>query len=177
MLQAALIPFALVLVVAAALDVRTQKIPNVLVLAALPLALYAAFAQGGPGALPGALLGGVALLFSGFALFALGAFGGGDAKLMAVAAVGIGLPDLLPFVLATAALGGLLAIGQVLWQRAGIEAYVMTMDLAKSGISGGRKGHRARLGDEGRITAPYGVAIAGGALLTLFTSYPEWLLG
>lgn len=53
---------------------------------------------------------GVAMLFAGFALFAAGVFGGGDAKLFAASSVWFGWPGLYRYILLVALLGGLLAL-------------------------------------------------------------------
>jgi len=53
---------------------------------------------------------GVAVLVAGFALFALGVFGGGDAKLLAAAALWFGPAPLLKFLVYVALVGGLLGI-------------------------------------------------------------------
>jgi prepilin peptidase CpaA len=165
------------LVWGAVADVRTARIPNRLVLAGLVLAPAAALAHGGLAGL-GAALAAAGIAFGvGFAGFALGAIGGGDAKFLVVGAAMVGLPQLLPYLLAAGALGGLLGVGTILWHRRGIEATVMTADLAKSVATLGRKGYRGRLGDEGRIAVPYGVAIAGGALIVQFTPFTQWVLG
>jgi prepilin peptidase CpaA len=166
---------AVLLVWGAVSDVRTARIPNRLVLAGLVLAPLAALAHGGAAAL-WAALGAAAIAFGiGFGGFALGAIGGGDAKFLMVGAALVGLPQVVPFLLASAVLGGVLAVGMVVWRRHGIEATVMTLDLAKNAATLGRKGHRGRLGDEGRLAVPYGVAIAAGALLVQFTPFAEWL--
>jgi prepilin peptidase CpaA len=175
--QALSLLVAALLVLGALSDVRTAKIPNRLVLAGLVLAPLAALFAGGLPALGFALIAaGVAFLI-GFTGFALGAIGGGDAKFLMVGAALVGLPSLLPYLLAAAVFGGILAMGTVLWQRQVIEATVMTRDLAKSMVTLGRRGHRGRLGEEGRLAVPYGVAIAAGALVVHFTSFAEWLLG
>lgn len=176
MAHALLIPLTLALLVGAILDVRENRIPNRLIALALPLALLAAAAQFGMAALPGALGAGLIAFSLGFVAFAVGAIGGGDAKFLVVGAVAVGMEQLVPFLLAFGVLGGALAVYTIARNRLGIEATVMTLDLVKNFGTLGRSGHRARLTDEGRITIPYGVAIAGGALLTLFTNYPEWLL-
>lgn len=168
------LPISFVLVLGAATDVTEQRVPNRLVLAGLPLALLAA-AGGGLGALPGALLAGALVFVAGFMAFAVGAIGGGDAKFLALGALAVGWTGLFPYLLAFGALGGLLALARIVRQRKGIEATIMTLDLAKHIGTLGRSGHRARLGDEARITVPYAVAITGAALLTLFTPYAEWL--
>jgi prepilin peptidase CpaA len=168
---------ATLLVWGAVMDVRTARIPNRLVVAGLVLAPAAALAMGGLAGL-GAALAAAAIAFAiGFTGFALGAIGGGDAKFLMVGAALVGLNQLAPFLLAAGALGGLLAVGAIAWQRRGIEATVMTADLVKSMATGGRKGYRGRVGDEGRIAVPYGVAIAAGALIVQFTPFTEWLAG
>lgn len=168
------VPVSVVFVLGAATDVTDRRVPNQLVLAGLPLALLAA-GSGGVGALPGALLAGLVVLVAGFMGFAIGAIGGGDAKFLALGALAVGWSGLLPYVLAFGAIGGGLAIVQIVRHKRGIEATVMTLDLARHVGTLGRSGHRARLGDTDRITVPYAVAIAGAALLTLFTGYPTWL--
>jgi prepilin peptidase CpaA len=168
---------AALLVWGAVADVRTARIPNRLVLAGLVLAPAAALAGGGVAGL-GAALAAAGIAFAiGFAGFAIGAIGGGDAKFLVVGAALVGLPELVPFLLAAGALGGLLAVGTIVWQRRGIEATVMTADLAKNMATLGRKGYRGRLGEEGRLAVPYGVAIAGGALIVQFTPFAEWVFG
>ena len=157
-------------------DWASARIPNRLILIGMPVALVTAAATGGLAAVPAALAAAVIALVIGFAGFALGAIGGGDAKFLMVAAIAVGLSDLVALLLASGALGGVLALGIVLANRRGIEATVMTLDLAKSAATLGHKGHRGRLGDEGRVTVPYGVAIAGGALICLFTPFADWIL-
>jgi prepilin peptidase CpaA len=158
-------------------DVRAARIPNRLTLTGLVLGALAALATGGPIGLGLALAALVVAFLIGIAGFALGAIGGGDAKFLMVGAALVGWQQLLPYLLATAALGAVLAVGVVVWQRRGIEATVMTRDLAKSVFTLGRKGYRGRVGDEGRLAVPYGVAIAAGALIVRFTPFSEWLLG
>jgi prepilin peptidase CpaA len=168
---------AALLIWGAVTDVRTARIPNKLVLAGLLLAPAVGLAQGGLAGLGAALAAAGIALAIGFAGFALGAIGGGDAKFLMVGAALVGLPQMVPYLLAAGALGGLLAIGTIAWQRRGLEATVMTLDLAKSAATLGRKGYRGRVGDEGRMAVPYGVAIAAGALIVQFTPFAGWLSG
>jgi prepilin peptidase CpaA len=166
---------AVLLVWGAVSDARTACIPNRLVLAGLLLAPAAALAHGGLAGL-GAALAAAGIAFGiGFAGFAVGAIGGGDAKFLMVGAALVGLHQLVPYLLAATAIGGVLAVGSIAWQRRGIEATVMTADLARNMATLGRKGYRGRLGDEGRMTVPYGVAIAAGALIVQFTPFAEWI--
>ena len=91
---------------AAAMDIFTMTIPNrisiVLVLAFFPLALLAGLSFSDIAAHVGA---GVLMLLVGFALFAFGVFGGGDAKLMAAVGLWVGF-DCLPLYLLSVALAG-----------------------------------------------------------------------
>jgi prepilin peptidase CpaA len=168
---------AALLVLGAVTDVRVARIPNRLIVAGLVLAPLAALAGGGPMGLGLALAALVVAFLIGIAGFAIGAIGGGDAKFLMVGAALVGWQQLVPYLLATAALGAVLAVGVIVWQRRGIEAMIMTRDLGKSMVTFGRKGYRGRLGDEGRLAVPYGVAIAAGALIVRFTPFTEWLLG
>ncbi|HWF77752.1 MAG TPA: prepilin peptidase [Caulobacteraceae bacterium] len=145
--------FATLVIGAAVRDLATFTIPNW-----ISLALAAGFA-------PAALLAGVPLpeigvsfavgvgmLVVGAGMFAVGWIGGGDAKLMAAAAIWVGLRGLPPFAIYTALAGGALALGLVALRSAWLRP------LAAAGPS-----WTQRLATPGE-SAPYGVAIAAGAL-------------
>lgn len=143
-----------VLVIIAGLhDLTTMKIPNwisgLLILAYFPTAL----ALGLPLTEMATALGvGFAALLVGMGMFALRWVGGGDAKLMAAAALWFGLSGVAPFVLYTALIGGGFCL-VLLAARARLQVLVANAP-----------GWMARLMQpEGDI--PYGVAIAMGALL------------
>jgi prepilin peptidase CpaA len=141
------------------------------------LAPAAALAQGGLTGLGLALLAGLVAFVIGFGGFALGAVGGGDAKFLVVGAALVGWPNLLPYLLAAATVGGVLALGYIVHRRAGVEATVRTVDLGKRMLTFGRRGHRNRLatGEVDPMAVPYGVAIAAGALVVQFTPFTQWL--
>ena len=145
--------FAALVIGAAVRDLATFTIPNW-----ISLALALAFG-------PAALLAGVSLpeigisfavgfgmLVIGAGMFAFGWIGGGDAKLMASAALWVGLRGLAPFAIYTALAGGALALGLVALRSAWLRP------LAAAG-----PGWTQRLATPGE-SAPYGVAIAAGAL-------------
>jgi prepilin peptidase CpaA len=141
------------LVIAAAIgDLFTMRIPNwlngVTALSVVPMGLLAgmplAVAQGH-------LLAGAVMLVLGFALFARGYVGGGDAKLLAAAGLWIGWSSLLPFVLVTTIAGGVLAIVYKLWQLVRTEQEVRDFVWLRRVL-------RADL------ELPYGIAIAAGAV-------------
>lgn len=146
--------FCLMLITAATMDVMTLRIPNWLNIAIALLFLPAAYLGGMPLGVFGCHLAvGAIMLLAGIVLFAAGAFGGGDAKLLAAAALWLGCAALMPFLLWTSIWG----LGLALWMGA-------------RGWASGRRG-RALL----RTGVPYGVALATGAIMALPTSW--WLPG
>ena len=145
--------FPAMVIVAALKDITSFTIPNwisaVLILAFLP----AAFAQGLPLGLIGVHLAvGLACLVAGMGMFAVGWIGGGDAKLFAAAGLWLGLQAIAPFVLVTALAGGLLAVFLINLRADWVRGVMPT-----------GPGWVERL-REPKGNAPYGVAIAFGAL-------------
>jgi prepilin peptidase CpaA len=145
--------FAALVIVAALKDISSFTIPNwisaALALGFAPAAMIVGVSLGGIGISFGV---GVGVLILAAAMFAFGWIGGGDAKLMAAAALWVGLKGLAPFALYTGLAGGALALGLVAMRSAWIRP------LAEAGPAWAR-----RLATPGEA-APYGVAIAVGAL-------------
>ncbi len=142
-------------VIAAALkDMVSFTIPNwisaALAVAFVPIALLVHMPVGEVGVSLGV---GAAALVCGFAMFAVGWCGGGDAKLLASAALWLGLPGLLTFLLATGVAGGALALGLIAARKEGL----LTSYAAAGPAWLGRL-----LQADGDL--PYGLAIAVGAL-------------
>jgi prepilin peptidase CpaA len=142
------------LLYAAANDVLSYTIPNWLCLTLAAIFPFAALASGENAGLIGAHLAfAVAILALGFALFQFNILGGGDAKLLAAAALWTGLEGFKPFLLGTALVGGLLALAlvtarQFVPRAANHPAFVSRLLQKQDGI-------------------PYGVAILGGGILAL----------
>ena len=145
--------FAALVIGAAVRDLASFTIPNwislALVLAFAPAALLAHVSLADIG-LSFAVGAGVLILAAG--MFALGWIGGGDAKLMAAAALWLGLRGLAPFAIYTAIAGGLLALALVALRSAWVRP-----------LTAGAPAWTQRLATPGE-SAPYGVAIAVGAL-------------
>ena len=145
--------FALLVIGAAVRDLATFTIPNwislALTLAFAPAALAAGVSLGDIGI---GFAVGAAVLVLGAGMFALGWIGGGDAKLMASAALWLGLRGLAPFAVYTALAGGLLALSLLAIRSAWLRP------IADAGPAWSK-----RLATPGE-SAPYGVAIAVGAL-------------
>jgi prepilin peptidase CpaA len=151
--------FVLLMGVAAISDVRAYRIPNGLVLGIGLLFLLAAPAAGMPWQVTvWHLLAGVLLFALGYALFSFGLIGGGDAKLVAAAALWVGWTALPHFLLYTALAGGVLAITMLVW-----EVIRMHVELTASNPESSIFKRIISL----RPDLPYGVAIALGACAAL----------
>lgn len=103
--------FPVLLVIAAAGDLLRYLIPNTLSIALATLAIPALLLAGaGISDILWHLLVGFVVLVLTSLLFFRGLFGGGDVKLLAAAAIWIGWPLIVSFILYTAIAGGLIAI-------------------------------------------------------------------
>ena len=150
-------------------DFRHYRIPN-----RLNLAIFASF-------FPVALLLGMpwdvmlwhvigfatvfGLMFVTYMLFGGGKFGGGDAKMIAAAAIWIDWGHLLDYGLMVALAGGVLAVIMWLWRTLQIEYHVwMQGDTALRKVMS----HQVKL--------PYGAAIAAGGIYAYTLSWWQTLL-
>jgi prepilin peptidase CpaA len=150
---ALLLVFPALVVVAALKDVTSYTIPNWISLGLIAAFAPAALVSGASLAAIGVCLAaGLVALLVGMGMFAAGWIGGGDAKLFAAAALWLGWPAALPFMVVTGLAGGALTLG-ILTLRSGWFEPV---------LSGGPAWIR-KLGAPGG-DIPYGVAIAAGAL-------------
>lgn len=143
-MQAVLVLVAVgILVLAAITDARSRRIPNPLPLALALIGLVrigAMLATGGAAAAAAADLAAASAVFIiAAAAFCFGLLGGGDTKLLAGAALWLGVASVGAFLLATALIGGLLALGWLVASR------------LHPGV--------------GATGVPYGIAIAGGGIL------------
>lgn len=167
LLAAALAICFLALVLSAAFsDAITFTIPNWIPLALLALFPVAGLAAGVP--LP--TLGlhfavGFGALVIGVGMFAMGWMGGGDAKLIAAAALWLGPAALLNFVLVTAVTGGGLAMLLLMLRSPAFRPVVV---LGPQWVN--------RLADSDR-GIPYGVAITAGTLAAFSISPFGAILG
>jgi prepilin peptidase CpaA len=145
------------LVIAAALrDAMSYTIPNWISAALVVLFPVAALAAGFPMSAIALHVGvGVAMLAVGMVMFALRWVGGGDAKLVAAAALWLGWPALTGYLLTAALAGGGLAAVLILMRS------TLFRPLALMGPP-----WVARLAEPGE-PVPYGVAICIGALVAL----------
>jgi prepilin peptidase CpaA len=166
--HALLINAALCASVAAAIDLRTRRIPNILTAPAFALGLLLHFAAGGWKGMGLAgmagIAGGVVFLF----FFLAGGMGAGDVKLMAAVSAIAGPSHVIELLLTTAIAGGVLALG-IAAARGRLRATL--------GNVGTLIGHHGSMGlmphpdlnvqTPGTLRLPYGIAIAAGCWLTL----------
>lgn len=102
--------FAGLLIIACVIDLKVFRIPNAIPLALIALFLIKSAAAGNAEIWPGHLMAFGLTFGLGLLAFALGMFGGGDAKLMTALALWFGMAGLPGFLVITAISGGLLAL-------------------------------------------------------------------
>jgi prepilin peptidase CpaA len=127
-------------IVAAYSDVKSFRIPNMLVAAVAFLGIIRLITIGDPNAAFHTIVASFVLLAVGFVLFWQGIVGGGDAKLITAAALLIGYHDLYSFLVFMSICGAVISIAALAARRK-----------AKS-----------------KLYIPYGVAIATAGSVTLF---------
>lgn len=155
--------FPVLMAYAAASDLLTMRLPNWLTLATSVAFLALALSLHMPlEAIAAQYACGLAVLAGGFALFACGWIGGGDAKLAAAAAAWIGWQGVVDFLVLGAILGGALTLMILQMRRLPLparlqgEAWIARLHDRKEGV-------------------PYGVALAAAAL-HVYPSTPIWTL-
>lgn len=169
-----LLPATLIVVLGLAVwfDVREQRIPNVVTAGGF-LAFLAARAVVAPEAFLSGLAGGVVGLVLGIALFAAGAMGAGDGKLLAAVGAALGLEIFLLCLPLIGAFGGLLALIEAGRSGTLIATLLRFRQLLFYVVTFGRIGARRTLAMPGAVSVPYGVAVAAGAA----TAWLGWGLG
>ena len=162
---------ALVVVLTCAvwMDVRTRRIPNVLIAVGLILAMAVSGWESGWASVGGRLVAGLLGLLLLFPLFLVRAVGAGDVKLMAVVGAHVGMSALWPVIFYTLLAGGVVgAIGfAYAHMKTTTVASMRTTVLAGvahlRGLPSSRKEHE----HGGSVRVPYSIAIAAGVIFWL----------
>lgn len=154
--------------VAASTDLWQRRIPNWLTYSGIVagLVLQSAFLgwKGLLSALAGCLMGGGAML----ALYAIRAMGGGDVKLLAAIGSVVGPQNVLVILLATAIVGGVLAVFVALFCSRLLATLKNLVCLMRFHAVRGLEAHpELNLENPSAVRLPYGLAIAGGTLYAL----------
>jgi len=149
--------FVIALLYAAISDVRTLEIANWIPVTIILAFLPAAILSGIPGTSIAIHYGTALIIFSGGAiLFTKGLAGGGDVKFLAAVCAWWNLEQLGRYLVAVALLGGVLGLIAILASR---------MDRIRRLVPWLEEG------DTMKQPVPYGIAIAGGALI-MFDTLP-----
>lgn len=162
------IAFALIMVLAAASDLVARRIPNALTAAGVLMAPVLWGLAEGPAVALGSLAGAGLALAVGMALFALGAIGGGDAKLLVVTGAFLGPTRLVVALVITGITGAVLALGVAFATGRLFSTLSGAWRLSVHLTTLGHKGTPQSVAAPGALTIPYGVAIAAGSLMTWY---------
>lgn len=162
---------AICAIIGAVIDVRSNRIPNWLTYGGLAVALALRVALGGwhglEEGLAGMALGGGIF----FLLFLVRGMGAGDVKLMAAVCAWVGLHRTLTVLIATALVGGILAVIYMVFYKRIAGTFRNLGVLLRFHLTSGVKPHpKLNLQDSKTIRLPYGLAIAAGTLYLLFST-------
>lgn len=155
---------------AGAWDLRTRRIPNLVSVGGLALALVLRAPPGGPELGEGLAAAGLAFIFA-IPFFMAGGLGGGDVKLMTAVAAFLGLDRLLAGLLVMALVGvamALVAVARrgVLWKTlANVHLVILTLGRRTfTGWKGEESQAAVHMARDGAVTIPYAVAIGLGGI-------------
>ena len=151
MLTATLLLGIVLFAIAAYGDVKTYRIPNLLVAAITVLGVLRLVIVGDLSFALHTVVASAAVFVVGFLLFWRGVVGGGDAKLITAAALLIGYPSLFSFLMVMGICGALISLAILLTNQSVVLFSKET----------------ATTPPKARLAVPYGVAIAGGGIVTL----------
>ncbi|NIY13129.1 MAG: hypothetical protein GWN02_34790 [Gemmatimonadetes bacterium] len=139
-----------------------RRIPNWLTVGGAVAALVVRGFMGAEAVWAG-LLGGTLGLFLGILLFAVGAMGAGDGKLLATVGAFLGFGVFVQALPLIGLVGGLLALAVTARNGTLLPTLLRFRELAVHIVTLGRVGERRTLAMPGAVTVPYGVAVAAGA--------------
>lgn len=153
---------------AAVMDVRSRRIPNWFTLPTFAGALLLQVTIGGLHALA---LSFVASLLAGslfLVLFLAGGMGGGDVKLIAAIAAGIGLSNTGALLALTALCGGVMALVVIVWHGHVRQSIRNVGHIAVHHYENGLEPHpELNVRNKRNLRLPYALAITAGTLLTI----------
>jgi prepilin peptidase CpaA len=147
-----LMMFPIAMAFAGAMDLLTMTIPNRVSLGLIAAFAVAAVFVGMPlMTIVDHVSAGALFLAIGIFMFCMGWLGGGDAKLLAAAALWLGFANILPYVFMVTVCGGLLAVALLMYRNLTLPVWMMGQEWAM-------RLHERKGG------IPYGIALAAAAL-------------
>lgn len=153
-----LIVFPIIMIATVLSDYTRLIIPNEYSIAlACAFLAYAGYSVSDFSTLGDHLLAGVIVFGVGVVLFALGLMGGGDVKIASAAALWLGTPLLLDFVLITSIVGAVITLFILFMERSPALAPLTPGGWVESE-------------ERDKLRVPYGVAISAAALIVFFQS-------
>jgi prepilin peptidase CpaA len=158
---AAALGFAALMVLAALEDLRRLVIPNALTLSLCVLWPLYVLATPTLIATLGSLACAAAVFLVGALFFSRGYMGGGDVKLLAVAVLWAGPGRVVPLLLLTGVLGGMLALFLLIPPGAHLAS------LTRAKLGPGDMSLKSGL----TTPVPYGIAIAAAAMIVIFVPH------
>ena len=168
------VTLVVLVLIAAAFDIRYRKIPNWLVLTGLLTGLSLSFALLSAQGLKDSVLGAALAFAVYFPLFALRAMGAGDLKLMVAVASFTGPLNWITLFLTTSVLGGVIAVALLLYRghlgRTLGNVLIVLGELSHLRPPYQRNPH-LDIADPRAVRLPHGISIAGGTLLFLVMNH------
>jgi prepilin peptidase CpaA len=162
----------LVLLAAAVIDWRSNRIPNRLTLGGTVAALMISGLPSGVGPLD-SILGALTALALLLPLYAIRVTGAGDVKLVAMVGAFLGLPDLLYALVFIVVAGGVCALAFALWHRRLARLALNVRDVLELSAIAALHGQRPSLANTASIgKLPYAICICIGTLAWL--AWAHW---
>lgn len=170
MLTAAWWPTIIIIGIAAAVDLRSQRIPNWLVFPSLFAGLAFSLSGHGPASFRQSISGvAVAVTVAGVLCWLHG-MGMGDLKLCAAVGAWIGPDQMIIALVATGILGGIMALLWAAGHRSVRESLDSTGELLGSWRTGFRPHATIVLENPAKLKMPYAPAIALGTIFSFFSN-------
>lgn len=148
-------------------DVRYRRIPNKLVLVTLVAGISLNLFFRGWHGLASSLEGMAVAFVMMFMLHLIGTMGAGDVKLFAAVGSIVGISSVLQTLLIVALMGGLLAIGKMIYARR-VGRTLVGVAQFFYGLLPGQTIPRIEVPEDGSNTLPYAIPICLGALISVF---------
>ena len=149
------------------MDVRHRRIPNKLVFATLVAGICLNLVFRGWHGLTSSLEGMLVAFAMMFALHVFGTMGAGDVKLFAAVGSIVGISSVLQTLMIVALMGGLLALGKMIYVRRASRTLLGVMQFFY-GLLPGQSVPRFEVPPDGSNTLPYAIPICLGGLVSVF---------